>query len=204
MQTEFCVAKALRQLVHLVADGLVDDPGVDLRRAEFRVAEHLADRLDRDTVGIGDRRCKSMPGKVRGNSFLNTVEFGQFFQIEVVLRIAHHGKQEVAVAFKLVLSDNRQRNVEQLDFRSNARFNTMRLDPETAVVIRHQILLSQGGRHRVIVACETAEQEDVAHLFEPFTVGREVDDPFKLGFGQVAAIFLDLFERVSAEGSRGI
>ena len=63
LQAEFRVAEPLRQLVHFVADGLVDDPGVDLRRAEFRVAEHLADRLDRDAVGIGDRRCETWTRK---------------------------------------------------------------------------------------------------------------------------------------------
>ena len=41
-----CAAEGFGEFVHLAADGLVDEAGVNLRGGEFRVAEHLANCFD--------------------------------------------------------------------------------------------------------------------------------------------------------------
>ena len=46
VEAKACAAEGFGEFVHLAADGLVNDAGVDLRRGEFRMAEHLANRFD--------------------------------------------------------------------------------------------------------------------------------------------------------------
>ena len=41
-----CAAEGFGEFVHLSTDRLVNDAGVNLRRGELRVAEHLTNRLD--------------------------------------------------------------------------------------------------------------------------------------------------------------
>ena len=75
---------------------MVNDAGVDLGGSEFGVAEHLADRFNRYSVGVGHRRCKCMASKVRGYSFLDAQCGGYLFEVEIVFGVAQHG-QEIAV-----------------------------------------------------------------------------------------------------------
>ncbi len=58
------VVKAGGEEVHVAADGLVDDAGVDLRGREFRVAQHLRDGLYRHAVRVGHGRREGMTRKM--------------------------------------------------------------------------------------------------------------------------------------------
>lgn len=53
-----------RQFVHLPADRLVNDASVDLRRCEFGMPEHLANRLNGHAIGIGYGRGECVAGQV--------------------------------------------------------------------------------------------------------------------------------------------
>ena len=59
-----CAAEGFGEFVHLAADGLVDDAGVNLRGGEFGVAQHLANRLDGHAIGVGYGRCEGVASKV--------------------------------------------------------------------------------------------------------------------------------------------
>lgn len=194
----------MRQFVHLVVDGLVDDPGVDLGGADFSMAEHFADGFDGDPVGVSNGSGERVPGKVRGDVLFDSADRCDLLQVEIVLSIAHDREQEISISFRLVLFDDGKRNIEQLDFRGGAGFDAVGVDPFVPVIVNDQFLVSKGRSCRVIVARKAAEQEDVAHLFEPLTIRFEVDDLFEFGFSEVALVFLDLFELVSQNGSLGI
>ena len=43
IEAKTCAAEFGGELIHLPADGLVNDAGIDLGRGEFGMAEHLAD-----------------------------------------------------------------------------------------------------------------------------------------------------------------
>ena len=60
------------QLIHLIIDGLVHDSGVDLGRADLRVAEHFADCFERYAVGKRDGRGECVAGEVRGHALLDS------------------------------------------------------------------------------------------------------------------------------------
>ena len=47
------------------------DSCVELCGLDVRVAEHLRDALDGDTVFEGDGRCEGVPGAVEGNLLVN-------------------------------------------------------------------------------------------------------------------------------------
>lgn len=71
---KFCFRKFFCQFIHLIAYRLIDDTSIDLRRTEFRMTEHLADGFNGDPIGISNRRGKRMPGKVRGDAFLDSTD----------------------------------------------------------------------------------------------------------------------------------
>ena len=75
---------------------MVDDAGVDLSGGEFCMAEHLANRLNRHAICVGNRCCECVAGKVRGYSFLDAQCGCYLFKVEIVLGVAQHG-QEIAV-----------------------------------------------------------------------------------------------------------
>ena len=75
----------------------------------------------------------------------------------------------------------------------------MGIDPEGAVIVGDQIFVGQGGGSGLIVAGKAAKQENVANFFETLVIRLIVDDTFKFCFGEIPAIFLDLFEFVVTE-----
>lgn len=81
LHTEFGISEPLCEFIHFIADRLVDDPCVDLRRTDFRVTEHLANGFDRDTVRISDGCSERMPGKVRGDVLLDFASRGDLLEV---------------------------------------------------------------------------------------------------------------------------
>ena len=72
-------------------------------------------------------------------------------------------------------------------------------DREGAVIVGDQIFVGQGGGSGIIVAGKAAKQENVSNFFETLVIRLIVDDTFKFCFGEIPAIFLDLFEFVVTE-----
>lgn len=80
----------------------------------------------------------------------------------------------------------------------------MSFNPQRTFVIRNDILFRQGSSRGIIKAGEATEQKYIADLFEPFTVGFEIDKLFQFGLREVAAVFLYLLSLCSQNGSLGI
>ena len=57
----------------------------------------------------------------------------------------------------------------------------MSFNPQRTFVIRNDILFRQGSSRGIIKAGEATEQKYIADLFEPFTVGFEIDKLFQFG-----------------------
>ena len=66
-----CAAEGFGEFVHFSAHRLIDDAGVDLRRGEFGMSEHFANRFDGYSVGVGYGRCEGVAGEVRSYAFLD-------------------------------------------------------------------------------------------------------------------------------------
>ena len=92
VEAEACAAEFGGEFIHLSAYCLVNDAGVDLRGGEFGVAEHLADWLDRHSVGVCYGRCEGVAGEVRGYAFLDAEWSCYLFEVEVVFGVAQHGE----------------------------------------------------------------------------------------------------------------
>ena len=75
--------------------------------------EHLADRLDRHSVcqryGCGE----GVAGKVEGQSFLNTANRCNLFEVVVTLLIGGYREQSIVAATTLIFCQNLQRDIQE-------------------------------------------------------------------------------------------
>lgn len=140
-----------------------------------------------------------MPGKMRGDVLLDFAGGGDLLQVEIILRVAHHRQQVGAVSPEFIFFFDAQRNIEKLNLCCGLGLYSVRIYPESAIIVGNQIFIGQCGSRGVIVAGEAAKQEDVSNFLESFAVRFKVNDLFKFHFRKVAPVFLYLFEFVVTE-----
>ena len=77
------------------------------------MSEHLAHRLDRHSVCQRYRCRKGVAGKVEGQSFLDTANRSNLFEVVVTLLIGGYWEQSVVAATTLIFRQNLKRDIQE-------------------------------------------------------------------------------------------
>ena len=77
------------------------------------MSEHLAHRLDRHTICQRYSCRKGVAGEVEGQSFLNTANRCNLFEVVVTLLIGRYREQSIVTATTLIFCQNLQRNIQE-------------------------------------------------------------------------------------------
>ena len=111
--------------------------GVDLRRADTRMAEHLRDHLDRDTLREGQRRGEGVAGRMEGDRLLDLGTAHQVGQAAVAPAVARQRKDRPIGKVGGVFAQDGERKVEEAHLDGLSRLVTCRLDPVATADMAH-------------------------------------------------------------------
>lgn len=128
------ITEAICQIRHVGADFLIDDTGVKLSCLDIRMAQHLADRFDWNTIGESDRSREGVPGEVECHVLFNITHISDLLQIGIHLLVAQHREYQPVRLPALVFLDNRHRYLQQWDLYFGFGLLSFGYNPELTVI----------------------------------------------------------------------
>ena len=128
--------------------------------------EHLAHRLDRHSVCQRYRCRKGVAGEVEGQSFLNTANRSNLFEVVVTLLIGGYWEQSVIAATTLIFCQNLQRNIQEGYIYRCRCLLAVCAKPRAVIRACDDMLACECSRIAVGKAREATEHKNIAYLLQ--------------------------------------
>ena len=84
-------SQTLGELLHILANFLVHNPGVVLGAGDVLVSEHFADGFNGHAVHHGHRGGKGVSRDMKGQGFGDSAEVSKLFEVGVDFLVTRHG-----------------------------------------------------------------------------------------------------------------
>lgn len=176
----------LREFFHIAAHLFRRDLGVDLRRADAAVSQHLRERFDGHVVRQAHRRRVGMAAHVPRNVLLDTAFSRNHLDAVLAVGIARNGQQLIAIGHAVVLFDDMLGHLQQAYIRFRTRLLTVGDNPQMAVERGLQVRSGQVRHIRPAQPRKGAEDEQVADHLVTFLFECPVNQQLDFLFGQKA------------------
>lgn len=153
---------SLRELLHIAAYFFRRNFGVNLRRADAAVSQHLRQRFDRYVVRQADRRSVSMTAHMPRDVFLDTAFLCYDLYAFLAVCVTRNGQQIAFLGHILVLVDDMLGHIQQADIRFNARLLAVGVNPCMPIERGLQVRFGKVSHIRPAQSRKGTEDEQVA------------------------------------------
>lgn len=143
----------------------VDEVGVDLGGFDTLVGEHLRDCVDvRAECDL--KRGKGMAGAMKGQSFLDTANRSDLFEVVVTLLIGGYREQSIVATTTLIFRQNLQRDIQEGYIYRCRSLLAVCAKPRAVIRSCDDMFACECSRIAVGKAREATEHEDIAYLLQ--------------------------------------
>lgn len=164
------------------------------------MSEHLADRLNGHSVCQRYRCCEGVACQVEGQSFLNSANRCNLFEVVVTLLIGGYREQSVVAATTLVFCQNLQRDIQEGYIYRCRGLLAVCAKPRAVIRASDDVFVCECSRIAVGKTREAAKYEYIAYLLQALRWHRLLHQDCQLLHCEVTSLgmFIAKLERCNA------